>query len=197
MLRLIIADLDGVLLFGRYFSDRLGERYGIPRQEIVQIIKETLLASKRNNQPTFPFWKPLIDKWRIPLSEEDFFKLWFEGDLPIPANVDFFLSLQPYVEGVVILSDNFKERTEFIRNNYDFIDMFNEAYFSNEIGFTKDQPESFQYVLSHHEVLPEETLIVDNSDIALTTAASLGIHTHKYTDLSKLSVALRNFDIYL
>lgn len=192
----MIVDLDGVLLYGRYFSDRLGEKYGIPRTEIVEVLKTSINNAKKTNEPTFRMWEPYLKKWHVPLSENDFFSLWFEGDLEIPENIAFFSNFVLSIENVVVLANNFRERSEYIKQRVTSLQTFDAVYFSNEIGFTKDEPQCFTYVMDHYGVSVDETVVIDSSELVIKTAQQLGIHTIQYENLNKVSVQLREFGLY-
>ncbi|NQX97781.1 MAG: HAD family phosphatase [Flavobacteriales bacterium] len=53
--------------------------------------------------------------------------------------------------------------------------LFNEVYYSNEIGLRKPSPEIFNYVLDQNNFLPEETLFLDDSIQHIAVAKKLGI----------------------
>ena len=197
MIRLVIFDLDGVLLHGRYFTDRLGEKYGIPRQEIVDVLKNEIVTAKNKDISTFSIWQPHLEKWHVSMNEAEFFEFWFSGDLPVPENIALVERLSNQVDMVVLMSDNFSERVDYLRKNMRFLYLFDEVYFSNEIGHAKSDPAAFEYVLNDQGVSADETLLVDNSETAIQKAASLGIHTHLYQDRTKLLVDLRQYGIYL
>lgn len=54
---------------------------------------------------------------------------------------------------------------------------FEKAYFSHQIGFRKPDAEAFEYVLDQHNLLPIETLFIDDSLPNIETAAALGLKT--------------------
>ncbi len=68
-----------------------------------------------------------------------------------------------------------------LRDQYyydDFSELFDKVYFSFQIAMRKPNKEIFEYVLGENELNPEETLFIDDTEIHLATAASMGMHTY-------------------
>ena len=59
-----------------------------------------------------------------------------------------------------------------------FSDLFNKAYYSNEVGWRKPEPELYQLVLNEINVLPEQILFIDDKLENLIPTQQLGIQTH-------------------
>ncbi len=57
-----------------------------------------------------------------------------------------------------------------------FSELFEKAHFSHEIGHRKPSPEPYLYVLKEHNLIPEETLFIDDTIINVEAADKLGIH---------------------
>jgi len=84
-----------------------------------------------------------------------------------------------------LLSNNNEIHYQWIMNylkaefNLDGNEVFFEKdYYSHLIKMRKPNPEIFEFVLNEHQLLPEETLFIDDSPQHLKTAASLGMQTH-------------------
>lgn len=58
-----------------------------------------------------------------------------------------------------------------------FDDLFDAAYYSHRIGFRKPNADAFQFVLEKHQLIPEETLFIDDSINNIETAQQLGFQT--------------------
>ena len=59
-----------------------------------------------------------------------------------------------------------------------FEGLFEEVYYSHEVGIRKPDPKIFDKVLKAHSLKPEETLFVDDSIQHVESAKTLGIVTH-------------------
>lgn len=56
-------------------------------------------------------------------------------------------------------------------------DYFNKAYYSHEIGYRKPGKEAYEYVLKENNLLPSETLFIDDSKQNIEAAKALGMQT--------------------
>lgn len=68
--------------------------------------------------------------------------------------------------------------------------LLEKAYFSHEMGMKKPDPEIFKFVLSRSELVPAETLFIDDNRDNILAAEKLGIQTIwlKENNLEKLEI---------
>ena len=60
----------------------------------------------------------------------------------------------------------------------EFDELFNKSYFSFAEHLEKPDPRFFELILDHEDLLPEETLFIDDTAENIKVAQSLGIHTY-------------------
>ncbi|MGE0088513.1 MAG: HAD family hydrolase [Bacteroidales bacterium] len=60
---------------------------------------------------------------------------------------------------------------------FSFNTLFEKAYYSFEIGHRKPDLDIYMHVLKHSNLIPEETLFIDDSEANIKTAKLLGIQT--------------------
>ena len=60
----------------------------------------------------------------------------------------------------------------------EFDELFNKSYFSFAEHLEKPDPRFFELILDHEDLLPEETLFIDDTAENIKVAKSLGIHTY-------------------
>jgi len=60
----------------------------------------------------------------------------------------------------------------------EFDELFHKSYFSFAEHLEKPDPRFFELILDHEQLLPEETLFIDDSKKNIEAAQSLGIHTY-------------------
>lgn len=58
------------------------------------------------------------------------------------------------------------------------VHLFEQVFLSYEMQLSKPDPRIFQEVLKRANLLPEETLFIDDNSDNIATAAALGIHTY-------------------
>ena len=60
--------------------------------------------------------------------------------------------------------------------------LFEEVYYSHEVGLKKPDHKIFCYILEENKLKPEETLFIDDSMQNIITANSLGLETIHLTE---------------
>ncbi len=59
----------------------------------------------------------------------------------------------------------------------EFDDLFHKAYFSFDLHLSKPNPEIYEFVINQHELVPAETLFIDDREDNIETAQALGFRT--------------------
>ena len=70
---------------------------------------------------------------------------------------------------------------------------FQKAYYSHLIQKRKPNAEAFQLILDENNLVPEETLFLDDTQMHLDGAANLGIHTQQVSNENTIHEILKNF----
>lgn len=184
----VILDLNGIFLQSDYLSKRMEERYGISGEEFYSALKEVMEeARKPGVEDSFKLWRPHLEKLGLPLSKEEFFHFWFSGEKLVPEVLEYTKELRKKGIKVFILSNNFKERTEYYRKNFpEIFENVDGAYFSWETGLVKPDPQAYQNILRQNGLKPEDCLYFDDSSKNIEVARGLGIDAHEYQDLDKV-----------
>ena len=61
---------------------------------------------------------------------------------------------------------------------YGYSHLFEKVYFSYELGMRKPDRDIYEHVISDSQLIPEETLFIDDSPLNIETADSMGIQTY-------------------
>lgn len=102
---------------------------------------------------------------------------------------------------LILLSNTNDIHIDWVKQNVDFFEDFKECfdafYLSQELNLRKPEPSVFQFVLEKHQLIPEETLFIDDTFENTTAAAKLGFHVwnidpsqQDVTDLFKIKKEL-------
>ena len=187
MIKAVIFDFNGVFLKADYLSVRMERRYGIDGNKFWSSLKKVLMITRKpSSEPFFELLKPYLEKLDLSISEEGFFNFWFSGEKLVPEMLDYTKELREQGIRVFILSRNFKERTQYYRQN--FLEIFNnvdKAYFSWETGFVKPDPLAYQQILSENDLKPEECIYFDDSQENIESAKRLQINAYRYEGLKE------------
>ena len=192
MYKAVIFDLNGVFLQSEPLSKRFEEKFGVTNDQFLSALKKIMTVVRKPNAPTaYSLWKPYLDKWGISLSEKGFLDFWFLGEHLVSQLVEYANELRSKGTKVFILSNNFRERTEYYRQSFpQTFQCVDKAYFSWETGFVKPSIKSLQLVLSENHLKSEECIYFDDSDDNIQIAKSLGIHAEKWTDVESAKTAV-------
>lgn len=76
-----------------------------------------------------------------------------------------------------------------------FADFFNAAYYSNEMGCRKPEPEIYELLLSKENLNPAETFFVDDKLENIEAARALGIQAYHLPERDKLKDLLIELNI--
>jgi putative hydrolase of the HAD superfamily len=189
MIKNIIFDLGGVLFsinYDRTFV-QLGKLVGhdlsvgswpdwfknlVIQYETGQIKTENFLLTlqmKRNRVP-IPHGNELVKAWNSMLIgwQDDVFSMLelLSRDYRL-----FILSnINPLHEQQLIYS--FTDKSNYLS----FLDIFQGVYFSHKIGFRKPDERGFQLIIDEHNLVPEQTLFIDDYPKNILGAQKMGLH---------------------
>ncbi len=76
-----------------------------------------------------------------------------------------------------------------------FNDIFEKAYFSYKIGMRKPDKEIFEFIQQEQQLIPEETLFIDDSIQHIEAAQKLGFATHHLTQKEDITDLFEDFKL--
>jgi HAD superfamily hydrolase (TIGR01509 family) len=182
MIKAVIFDLNGVFLESEYLSDRLAKAYGIDGKAFLQALNQVMaVARKPGVDDSFELWEPHLKQLGLELTRDEFFNFWFSGEQLIVPLLEYVQELKDQGLLVFILSNNFKERTQYYRTHFpEIFNAVHKTYFSWETGYVKSEPEAYRFVLQENNLQPQECLFFDDSSGNIQLAESIGLHAYKY-----------------
>ena len=198
-IRNIVFDLGGVLVD----LDFKAAINGLQQAGFTNV-KEQLLAFDRNGIfQKFELGEITTDEFRtairenstVTLTDEEVDNLWNLMLLEIPREkLELILELRSKYM-VYLLSNTNSIHWDYVCKNafnyrgFRMEDYFEETFLSFEMHLAKPDKAIFEKVLSEANLLPEETLFIDDSEANCKAAQEVGIHAHHYhigDDLSKI-----------
>ncbi|MCC7289862.1 HAD-IA family hydrolase [bacterium] len=179
MIKAYILDLNGIFVQSDYLSNRMKEKWNAPIEEVLGALKTIQDIVKLPGAPrTFSLWKPYLERWGIEVDEKDFFDWWFSGEKLQSDVIDFCKEARANGQKVYILSNNFKERTQFYKEAFpEIFGNTDGAYFSCETGLVKPDSEAIKNVIDQNGLKIKEVVYVDDSLLNLESARSVGVRS--------------------
>jgi putative hydrolase of the HAD superfamily len=115
--------------------------------------------------------------------DEDLDKAWnlIIGEIP-PHRVKFLEELKPRYRTFLLSNTNkihYDHYQLHVRNAFGYNlldDLFERAYYSFQLGLYKPDPAIFEHVIKEHNLIPSETLFVDDFLVNIEAARALGLH---------------------
>jgi HAD superfamily hydrolase (TIGR01509 family) len=185
MLKAVFFDLNGVLVTSEHLSSRFEAVYGVPSAMFVAALKTVMAVARKPDSPSvYSLFAPFFTEWQLTITESDFLQFWFSGEHVNVEALSCVAELRKRGVAVFVVSNNFRERTEYYRQYFDevFAHVSN-AYFSWETGFVKPSKEALQYVLEENNLNPVEVVYFDDSAPNVEVAKSLGVDGQLWVDL--------------
>ncbi len=138
----------------------------------------------------FQYWKLTTQGMGLKLPDDaiqwlvmEDIRSWTEinGDM---LNLISWLHQQHYT--LVILSNMTSETLTYIRGRDSWHHIFDNSFFSCDLGMVKPEPGIYRYVLDKLKVRGENCLFIDDTYANCIAAEQFGIHAFYYTDLQRL-----------
>ena len=196
MIKAIIFDLNGIFIQSPRLSDRVQEKFGIPIEEFLPVLKEIMAKVRKPNAgDAFNYWEPYLKKWNIKLTKEQFFNFWFSAEKEVPELVKLAKQIKAKGIKLFILSNNFVERATYYKQNLRFLGIFNQVYYSWQTGYIKPDPKAFENLLTEQKLRPEECLYFDDSEENIKASNGLHIKAFRFEGVNGLKEILRDNQI--
>ncbi len=124
-----------------------------------------------------------------------FFRHWMEMLTPIPENVKILHDLKSNGYRIYILSNFIVEAFDFVKNQHDFLSLFDGKIISGKEKVIKPELEIYQKLINKYNLVPEECIFIDDVHEFLSQAKILNIKTILFARNTDLRTELRNFNV--
>lgn len=187
-IRNIIFDLGDVIMDISIEGTlaRLSEKSGLSVQDIRNLYwsSEIFLNYEKGLFTDLDFFKGVRDLMKMDLSFDEFKLIWNGMLLRIPFDrLDLLLKIRSSYRIFLLSNTNSLHLEEFTRMiktvspHRTIEDYFEKCYFSHLVGMRKPEKEIFQLVLTENNILPQETLFLDDNINNVKGALNAGLHS--------------------
>lgn len=197
MLRNILFDFGGVLLNldEQLTYDKLNQILDLSKCE--NINEEVFHPFERGEISEEAFFNRLQRRSKKVLTGDVYYEAWNSMLLDLPSHrIEFLRKLKTRYNLYLLSNTNITHIRKVLRRIKmdhgidNFNSYFNKAYYSHEIHLRKPDKETFEYVLSDSQLIPQETLFIDDKEDNLIHARKLGIHCYHHNPSDDISIIL-------
>ncbi|MDK2981340.1 MAG: glucose-phosphatase [Chloroflexota bacterium] len=180
-IKAVIFDMGGVILrtVDPKPREALAKHLGVPRADLEQAIFSgpTSLQSEIGELSDVEHWETIAALYHQPIeSWPQLYNEFFGGDDLDNELVEYIRSLKDKVKVGLLSNAWVNGRQKLVKLYGDFLDIFDVAVFSSEIGLRKPDERAFQAVLDKLGVAAEEAIFVDDFPHNIAGAEQMGLH---------------------
>ncbi len=177
----VIADIDknkAIRAFKKLGMENIEDYIGLYAQ------KGIFLEVEDGQISDVSFCEKLSDVVGRKLSYEEVKQAWLGFFVGIEEyRLDYIEKLRSQYNLYILSNTNpfvqsWAQSTEFSSKGRSLRDYFDEIYTSYEIGYIKPAPEIFKYMIKDANLVPEETLFIDDGASNIKIAKELGFQTY-------------------
>ena len=190
----LIFDLGGVCFTDgtRIATSIISQRFGLPEKDVVTVLKgEDGKAYRSGIIGKDEFWKRAKARLGLDCDAEELAEVWHSSYKPIRGMFRLLEKLKKAGHELFFLSDNTKERVEYLEGRYHFLEYFRAGLFSYEAGMTKDNPKIFLMLLNKLSLSAAQCIYIDDKSEMVERAGKLGMKSLLFSGPGRLEEQLR------
>ncbi len=201
MIKVITFDLDGVYFPNRKanFISALG-KLGVSEDEA----KRVFLKSPQMNQEykngkmtDEQYWSWAVAEWNLKIGWQEVIKLMIDGYDVNEDVVSVVKKLREKGYKTAVCSNNFPARVNGLQEKFGFLDNFDVAVFSFEVGVNKPDRKIFETLVNKSNEEPASVVFADDNPDNLTGAKEVGVTTFLYEGFDKYLEQLKSVGVNL
>jgi len=196
MIKALLLDIDGVIITGDHFSDRLESDYGLTHDVtdvfFTNAFQKCLVGKADLKQEIVPY----LSRWGWDKGVDAFINYWFtvhsktdQRVLELVKKVRF-AGIAPY-----LATNQEKYRTQYLWETLGFRKYFDDIFTSSKVGHLKSEAAFFPDVLKKISLKPDEVFFFDDAQSCVVSAKSAGLKAVLYTDYTDLENCLKRQNI--
>lgn len=194
MQKILLLDVDGVLLQARerYFSDIFEEEQELPtgmmKPFFQSVYNDCILGKKNLEEAVLPYFL----EWKWQGTVETFLQHWFCREDKIDDEVfSLVKSIRRNGIKVYLASDHSAYRKRDLLERIGLKDIVDGAFFSCDLGVTKEDPLFFEKIVTQLAVQKEELLFIDDEEENVRVARLVGIKACLFTNVEALKEKIK------
>jgi HAD superfamily hydrolase (TIGR01509 family) len=199
MIKAICFDLDGVYFTpeGKRGFEQSLKDLGVPHDKVSYALYtcQEMLSFVTGKMSEKDFWQFMRTYLGLSFTDEQFTAIWVK-DYKVDAAVKNYISrLKAKDYRICVCSNNNPSRVQALDKIFHFLEDFDVAVFSYEVGDVKPSKEIFEELIKRSKVKSQQIVYSDDNPERLSGASELGINTFVYTDFIKFKQELEKLGV--
>ncbi len=197
-MKYIVTDMGGVLidLYWEFYAGKmLGRTYSLEELQKLWITSRATRDFETGKISFDEFATAIVSEFKVKLTPEEIKKNFCSiTGPPKPKFLELFSELKKSFN-LSILSNTNQPHVQYLKSKYNLFEIFDNLFFSHEIGLIKPFPEIFTYVINALQAKPGDILFFDDSSLNVNAAAKLGIKSFLVSspqEIYDISLAFKN-----
>lgn len=181
MIKAILFDADGMTIIGEMFSIQYCREFNLPYEKMLFFFKNDFQPCLIGKADLKEQIKPYLKKWKWDQSVDEFLEYWFKAEDKVDQRIiEIIRKLHQKGIKCYLTTNQEKYRTQYLRRQMGFDEIFDQVFSSAEIGFKKPQPEYFAHVLREINLNKNEVQFWDDKEENVQTARDFGFDARLY-----------------
>lgn len=199
MIKGITFDLDGVYFINgkeNFIKSLVG--LGVSKEEAVRVFLKSDQMNREYKEGRIgdqEFWVWAIGEWGIDKTVEEVVAILIQGYEVNQSVRNVVRKVRSNGYKTLICSNNFPSRISGLQGKFGFLEDFDTAVFSFEVGAIKPSEKIFQELVRRSGLKPEEIIFADDNPNNLAGAEKVGITTFLYTGFDSYVRNLRELGV--
>ena len=189
MTKAVLFDVDGLVIEARkeFFSERLARKQGISDESVREFFMHDFKQCSFGKADLKEKIAPFLEKWNWEGSVDDLLTYWFESESTADEKVlDAIKSFREKGIKCYIATRQEKYRFNYLMHTVGLAKYFDGAYSTCNIGFDKNDPKFYEYILGDLALEASDVMFFDDTPVNIETALSVGIASYMYENIDTL-----------
>lgn len=192
MIKVILFDVDGVLVNGSKFAETLQNDYGITRNQTRDFFRGKFLDCLIGKADLKKEIEPFLKEWKIQLTADEFVQYWFKSEHSVNDSlVEMVKKLKASGIHCHLATNQEQYRVDYILKEMGFAELFEKVFSSSYVGVQKPEAAYFEKIMSELNATRDEVMLWDDIDRFVETARQFGINAELYTDTTNFRQIMR------
>lgn len=195
MIKVLIFDVDGVLINCEMVSEKFSREYGVSIDKILPFFNGPFAQCLVGNADIKEVITPYLKEWGWKTGTDSFLNYWFKMEHNIDEELINYI--QDYRNKGIrcfIATNQEKYRAEYMISELGFANSFDKLYASAHFGHKKTNIEFYKKLLNEiGNIKKDEILFWDDTSENIATAKEFGINAELYTSFSDFKEKMEKY----